>query len=182
MAKHEPCLILNQDYTPLVVISWKRALCLQIIGKEMPGEGVRVIEYYEDDIVESAGGDLFPVPAVAVANRYVKRRRKIALKKRNLLIRDNRSCQYCGEELAPKVATIDHVKPKSHFAKPKEAHTWENTVIACLRCNSRKDDRTLDQAGMKLLSIPHEPDPSKFYTGMSPWSTMPKEWRTYVRA
>lgn len=148
----------------------------------MIGEGVRVIEYYEDDLVESAGGDLYPVPAVAVANRYVKRRRKIALKKRNLLIRDNHTCQYCEKELAPKTATIDHVVPKAHFEYSKDAHTWDNTVIACLRCNSRKDDRTPEQAGMKLLTVPVEPDASKFYTGMSPWTSMPDEWRLYVRA
>ena len=178
--RHKPCLILNQDYSPLTVINWKRAVCLQIIGKEIPGEGIRVVEYYEDDLVKSAGGDFFPIPAVAVTGRYIKRRRKIALKKRNLLIRDKGICQYCGSILLPKTATVDHVKPKSHFSNEKEAHTWLNTVIACLPCNSRKDNRTPEQAGMKLLNVPKQPDIGKFYVGVSPWFDTPKEWKNYI--
>jgi|2_EtaG_2_1085320.scaffolds.fasta_scaffold00016_73 hypothetical protein len=179
--KHQPCLILNQDYRPLLVVSWKRALCLDIIGKEMPGEGIRVISYYDDDYVISAGGDPFPLPAVAVSNRYVKRRRKIALKKRNLLIRDNRSCQYCGEGVQPGKSTIDHVVPKSHFDDPVEAHTWNNTVIACWRCNSSKGNRTPKQANMRLLAVPKEPESGSFYVGLSPWQSMPEEWKDFVK-
>lgn len=181
MPLHKPCLILNQDATPLTVISWKRALCLEIIGKEIPGEGIRVLEYYSDDTVESAGGDEFLIPAVAITCRYVKRKRKIALKKRNLLIRDNRCCQYCGCEMHPKDATIDHVVPKSHFDRKSLAHTWENTVASCLPCNSKKGDKTPKQAGMKLKKEPKEPDPSSFYSGMTPWKTMPIEWEKYVQ-
>jgi len=180
MSLHKPCLVLNTDYRPLHVMDWKRALCLDIIGKEIIGEGIRVIEYYEDDTVMSAGGEEFPIPAVAVAGRYVKRKRKIALKKRNLLIRDEKTCQYCGNEVSGKTSSIDHVRPKSHFQRPKEAHTWENTVIACIRCNSRKDNRTPAQARMPLLKIPHEPDTGRFYAGMSPWRVIPKEWEAYV--
>lgn len=180
--RHKPCLILNQDYRPLLVISWKRALCLEIIGKEMPGEGIRVVSYYDNDHVTSAGGEDFPLPAVAVTNRYVKRRRKIALKKRNLMIRDNHSCQYCGNDLDRGKSTIDHVVPKSHFDDPVKAHTWDNTVIACLRCNSSKGDKTPKQANMRLLTIPKEPDHGSFYTGMSPWASMPEEWKEFVQA
>ena len=50
--EHKPCLVLNQDYSPLSVISWKRAICLDIIGKEIIGEGVRVIERYNDDFIK----------------------------------------------------------------------------------------------------------------------------------
>ena len=64
--KHKPCLILNQDWTPLTVVNWKRAICLGIIGEEMISEGVRIIEWYSDDFVKSSGGDFVKVPAVAV--------------------------------------------------------------------------------------------------------------------
>lgn len=184
--RHKPCLILNADYTPLQVISWKRAICKQIIGKEIPGEGITVIKYYENDVVQSAGGDFFPIPAVAVSNRYINRRRSIALKKRNVLIRDKRICQYCGHEVNPKNATIDHVKPKSHYKTRGEAHKWNNVVIACLECNTKKDNKTPEQAGMKLLSIPKEPDYNSYNVNLysstvSPWhSDVPEEWSVYI--
>ena len=155
---------------------------LECIGQIIPEEGIRVIDYYENDVIVSASGQEFLVPAVAVSNRYVKRRKKIPLKKRNLLIRDSRSCQYCGEELSPKGATIDHVKPRCKFKVKSHAHTWENTVIACYSCNSKKDNKTPEQAGMKLLTVPREPDPNTFYSGMSPWMKSPEEWKDYVRA
>jgi hypothetical protein len=178
--RHRPCLVLNQDYTPLLVINWKRAICLEIIGKEMPGEGISVIEYYDDEYAYAGGGEPFEIPAVAITNRYVHRKRKVALKKRNLLIRDKKRCQYCQKIVAPKEATIDHVVPRSHHKNPKDAHRWDNTVIACLKCNSKKDDRTPEQAGMKLHTKPAEPHGVNFYGGMSPWRQVPKEWKGYV--
>lgn len=181
MTKHKPCLVLNQDYTPLTVISWKRAICLEIIGKEMPGEGITILNHYKDDQVFSAGGQPFEVPAVAVTGRYIKRRRKVKLRKRNLFIRDQGMCQYCSSKLNLKVATIDHVKPKSHFKDSRKSHTWENTVIACSKCNSKKGNRTPEQAGMKLLGKPKEPDAGHFYGYFSTYSTIPEEWRIYVR-
>lgn len=180
MKKHKSCLILNQDYTPLTVISWKRAICLEIIGKEIIGEGIRVIEYYKDDHIESAGGEYFALPAVAVTGRYIKRKRIITLKKRNLLIRDERKCQYCMCNLRPETATIDHVEPKSRFDPVRKAHTWENCVIACSRCNTKKANRNPKEAGMKLIKKPVEPDPSSFYAGLSQWHGIPEEWKIYV--
>lgn len=178
MAIHQPCLILNQDGLPLGRISWQRALCLQIIGKEIPGEGIRILKYYEDDIVMSAGGDFFPVPAVGITNRFIKRPRKINLKKRNLLVRDKRKCQYCGIIVTPKTATVDHVIPRSHFKVQSEAHTWENIVVACKPCNSKKGNRTPEQAGMKLLKQPKAPDPGMFFLH----HPIPEEWKLYVQA
>ena len=177
---HKSCLILNQDYRPLQAISWRRAICLEIIGKEIPGEGIRVIEYYTDDTVTSAGGDIFPIPAVAVTNAFIKIKRSVALKKRNLLIRDRKTCQYCGKVISSNAATIDHVVPQSRFMNRKDAHTWDNTVICCLKCNTQKKDYTPKQAGMKLLKEPRFPDNIESYRGVNPYDSMPSEWQAYV--
>ena len=180
--EHKPCLVLNQDYSPLSVISWKRAICLEIIGKEIIGEGVRVIEWYNDDFIKSSGGedDWIQVPAVAVSNRFVKKKRKIRIKKKNLLIRDNHHCQYCNTKLDNRTATIDHVIPKSRFKSKKESHTWQNTVISCSRCNAKKRDRTPKEANMKLLSVPKKPDMVYFFSRQLASKNMPNEWRLYV--
>jgi 5-methylcytosine-specific restriction endonuclease McrA len=34
---------------------------------------------------------------------------------------------------------------------------WENVVSACYACNSRKGNRTPQQAGMPLLAVPYRP-------------------------
>jgi 5-methylcytosine-specific restriction endonuclease McrA len=177
---HKPCLILNQDWKPLTVINWKRAICLGIIGDEIVGEGVRVVERYTDDSVKTSGGNFIQVPAVAVSNRFVKRRRKIKIKKKNLMIRDGAKCQYCKQELDNREATIDHVIPKSRFTSKKYSHHWENIVISCRRCNSKKGNRTPSEAGMKLLSVPKKPKIAQFYSKMLVSKSIPKEWELYV--
>jgi hypothetical protein len=49
--------------------------------------------------------------------------------------------------------TVDHLVPKHRGGE----FTWENLVCACPKCNSRKGDRTLDEAEMKVKRKPREP-------------------------
>jgi len=153
---------------------------LEIIGNEMPGEGVRVIEHYLDDMVTSGGGQEFYIPAVAVTPRYIKKRKSVPVKRYNVAIRDNSTCQYCNTKLAMNKTTIDHIKPRSSFSNKDDAHTWDNVVIACSKCNTKKGSKTLEQAGMRLLKKPVEPSPNNFISFIS--VDIPEEWRTYVRS
>ena len=120
------------------------------------------------------------VPADAVSKKNEKKKRKIRIKKKNLLIRDNHHCQYCNTKLDNRTATIDHVIPKSRFKSKKESHTWQNTVISCSRCNAKKRDRTPKEANMKLLSVPKKPDMVYFFSRQLASKNMPNEWRLYV--
>lgn len=173
MLYHKPALMLNSDYTPLRIVSWRRAICLSIIGKEIPGEGVRIIKYH-DDYVTSAGGDFFPIPCVIVSNRYIKPK-KPRLSKRNLLYRDDYECQYCGLELGTHNATVDHVVPRKLFKNKSHASSWENMVIACKPCNARKGGRTPEQANMQLNKKPKMVDHYTFW----PHKVLP-EWEEYL--
>jgi 5-methylcytosine-specific restriction endonuclease McrA len=49
--------------------------------------------------------------------------------------------------------TIDHIHPKSRGGKD----TWENLTCSCMRCNTKKGDRTPQEAGMVLYSKPKKP-------------------------
>ena len=49
--------------------------------------------------------------------------------------------------------TLDHVIPKSKGVD----NSWENLVCCCSDCNSKKGDRTPEEAGMSLLNIPKKP-------------------------
>lgn len=156
--KHKPALMLNTDMMPIKVISWKRAICLSIIGHEIPGEGVTILKYY-DDFVYSAGGMKLQIPAVVMTNRFINFKRRIYINKQSLFHRDGATCQYCGIELTFNSATIDHIKPKRLFANKSEANTWENVVLCCWPCNSKKGGKTLDQARMQLRSKPKPANP-----------------------
>jgi hypothetical protein len=61
--------------------------------------------------------------------------------------RDKWLCQYCGEKLTPKNATIDHYIPQSDGGK----HNRDNLRTCCLVCNSIKSGKTFEEAAPFLL-------------------------------
>lgn len=75
------------------------------------------------------------------------------LAREKLLRRDRCTCAYCGECFAEAELTLEHIVPQARGGKS----TWMNLVAACQPCNSRKADRTPEQAGMPLLYLPYAP-------------------------
>ena len=95
-----------------------------------------------------------PVPEVIVLTRYGGvPSRSVVFTRRNLYKRDRNTCQYCGAQPGTKELTIDHVLPRSRGGKSG----WENCVLACVRCNRRKADRTPREAGLRLRCEPRSP-------------------------
>ncbi|GAB4332615.1 MAG: HNH endonuclease [Calditrichia bacterium] len=141
---NQTVLLLNKSYEPLSICNVKRALKLLYLGK------AEVVEQ-NHGLLHSARQTI-SVPSVIRLARYVKvPYKKVILNRRNLLIRDRSTCQYCGKKTPP--LTIDHVVPKQFGGKDD----WENLVIACQSCNHRKGNRTPEQAGMRLLRRPSRP-------------------------
>ena len=134
-------LVLNAGYEPLHRVSVKHAI--KMIVRE-----VAVIEESEEDRMFGN----FPMPKVLRLVKYIKMSWRVSnprFSKRRLFQRDNYECAYCG-----KVATtVDHVVPRCRGGST----VWENTVASCLKCNHKKGNKTLDEAGMKLRFIPVEP-------------------------
>lgn len=94
------------------------------------------------------------VPTVVVLARF----NRVPMKRpkfnsRNLWMRDGGRCQYTGRELKPGEGNIDHVVPRSRGG----ATSWENCVLAARDVNSRKADRTPEEAGLTLRSHPRAP-------------------------
>jgi 5-methylcytosine-specific restriction endonuclease McrA len=76
------------------------------------------------------------------------------MSRRNIAIRDNSSCQYCGVVLETAEYTIDHVLPRARGG----SSVWTNLALACVQCNKRKSDRTRQEAGLTLRQKPLEPN------------------------
>ena len=69
--------------------------------------------------------------------------------------------------------TIDHVLPRAQGG----VSSWENCVLACVACNSRKANRTPEQAQMKLRKKPFRPEWKPMYA----YSTMRIEsWSRFI--
>jgi len=115
------------------------------------------------------------MPEISVCSNYSSiPKSKVKLTRRNLLIRDNYTCQFTKKRVSASNATIDHVIPRSKGGK----NTWENLVIASLEANTRKGDKTLEESGMKLLRKPVEPKWNPIYSFML--TNKPKSWENFV--
>lgn len=80
------------------------------------------------------------------------------LTNRALFRRDHNLCAYCGHQLSADHLTRDHVMPRSRSGPDK----WTNVVTACGGCNKFKDNRTPEEANMKLLYVPYAPSRSEY--------------------
>lgn len=130
--------------------------------------------------VERNGRELsagFPLPLVIRLLYYVKiPHKEIPLSRRNIMHRDNYTCQYCGKRSD---LTIDHVLPRSRGGRD----TWKNVVVACLRCNVMKGCRTPREAHMKLARQPYRPsDFIQFELSKQHYSSREdySQWRKYM--
>ena len=94
------------------------------------------------------------VPTVLVLARFARvPRRRPRFSARNVWERDGGVCQYTGRKLKPSEGNIDHVVPRSRGGTT----TWENCVLAHREVNTRKADRTPQEAGLLLLRQPARP-------------------------
>ncbi|MBK6431977.1 MAG: HNH endonuclease [Anaerolineae bacterium] len=140
-------LVLNASYEPLSVVSVRRAIVLLLKEK---AELVEAAEAYL-----RAEQQAFRVPLVIRLVCYVRipMHLSLPLSRRTVISRDHYTCQYCGCQFGRSDLTLDHVVPRSRGG----ATAWENVVAACRGCNQRKGNRTPDEAGYALLSVPRRP-------------------------
>jgi 5-methylcytosine-specific restriction endonuclease McrA len=159
-----PTLVLNRRWQPVHVTTVVRALVLVWNGSARvvepdeyrlyaweewsrldPPEGAPVVRTSRQplrapEVVCLAGYDRLPVSAVTFSRRNVAKR-------------DHHTCQYCGAQPGWEGITVDHVVPRSQGGPSN----WSNCVAACAPCNTRKADRTPEQAGMTLRRRPTRP-------------------------
>ena len=155
------CVVLNATYEPITIVSSKRALILYLEGKAM------IVEEHPDLVVRSPN-QTFPVPTSIVLKHFVKGRMvfrtKALLTQRNLFIRDQYTCQYCGrykQQLkSSEFLTRDHVLPRHIGGRD----IWENVVTCCNSCNNKKAYHLLEDINMTLLKIPTAPTIFELWT------------------
>ena len=136
-------LKLDSAYKPVGIVSWRDALVLVITEKAY---AVEVYETY----VRSAR-EVFQLPSVIALKKYINIDfLKPVCSRKNIILRDENTCQYCGKEFSSDDLTMDHIVPKAKGGKK----SWKNIVTACKPCNQKKGSRTPEQAGMRLLRVP----------------------------
>ena len=162
-------LVLNYSYEPLQFCSAKRAIIMVFNGRA---------EFIESDgYVVRSPTTTFKLPAVIRVLNLVKRsrRKEIPFSKKNVLRRDNFTCQYCGSN--NNSLTVDHILPKSRGGKSN----WNNVVVACKPCNLKKGNQAPSEKGMRLHKKPSKPETQwpYFQLPSEPTSHL-KIWEKYL--
>jgi len=164
-----PVLVLNASYEPINICAARRAVVLVL-------KGVARAEEVRSHHLRATRAQ-FPVPSVIRLLEYRRiPQRTRALSRKNILLRDRNTCQYCGTVMAAQTLTLDHVVPRSRGGKS----AWENLVACCHACNHHKGDRLASDAGMHLL---REPRPFTLHTSRHLIRMMghsDEKWRKYL--
>ena len=167
-------LALNRAYAPVHVVAVRRAFTLLYKGlaevvsvedgqyqtfdfdrwRELSDAKQAIEELCEwDDWIRTVSFSI-QVPRVIRLLDYDRvPRNAVKFNRRNVFLRDENRCQYCGKKFGNSHLSLDHVVPRSRGGPS----TWDNIVCACLKCNVRKGGRTPQEAGMRLFRLPSRP-------------------------
>lgn len=159
-------LVLNSSYEPLSICDAQKAVLLLFGGKAVP------VTHHPERVICTVSR-CFPLPSIVRLTVFVRLPyKRIVLNRKNILLRDNYRCQYCGRTDQP--LTIDHILPRSRGGE----YSWENLITACPRCNSKKGNRTPREAGMHLLKQPVRPSDLMLLQHLTP--TVSDDWKPYL--
>src|ERR1700757_2091801 len=112
-----PVLVLTASYEPINVCAARRALVLVL-------KGVAMTEEENGHFLHSARVAM-RLPSVIRLLEYRRiPHQSRALSRKNILLRDRNTCQYCATVLPSGELTLDHVIPRSRGG----SSTWENLV------------------------------------------------------
>jgi 5-methylcytosine-specific restriction endonuclease McrA len=158
----------------------EKVLALNIINSEIlePLSWNKWVELPYDDNSEYVRtvNKKIKIPKIIISkNLNFVPRKKVRFTSHNIWRRDNYICQYTGEPLTPKTGNIDHIIPRSRGGKS----TWTNCVLCHKHVNSKKGDKTPQEAGLSLIKQPTEPPslPATFYIN-NPNNI--KEWELFL--
>jgi 5-methylcytosine-specific restriction endonuclease McrA len=168
MYLNQPVLVLNRLWQAVNVCSAKRALILLfqghahvVVGDNDGAFQTFNFNQWQDFSIQQPHSESIRsvsfkirVPRVillVVFDRFPKK--EVKFTRHNIFERDQNTCQYCGSAFDRKDLNLDHVIPRDRGGPT----TWENIVCSCISCNTRKANRTPQEAGLHLIRKPKRP-------------------------
>lgn len=161
---NQSVLVLNRHWLAIHFCNVRRALCLLYSDLARVVDEAHQTHDFQSwrelsqaasspEKIHSPGFSIL-VPQVIMLTRYSRRPpQQVKFSRRNIYLRDSHQCQYCGATPPRDELTIDHVTPRSRGGRT----TWDNVVLACISCNTRKSNRLPDECGMRPRRPPARP-------------------------
>lgn len=171
MIANRKVLVLNKSWQPVSVVTLEKALSKLLATYSDGTPKAKIIDAVHDfanytwedwSKLKPSENELkirtvtavFRVPEIIQYTKYNRPpMHRVSYNRRTIYRRDNYTCQYCGKSKNTNEISLDHVIPRCQGGLT----CWENIVVACTDCNSRKAGRTPEQARMKLLKKPIRP-------------------------
>ncbi|MDM7914507.1 MAG: HNH endonuclease [Candidatus Eisenbacteria bacterium] len=164
MVLSERALVLNRHWSAIGTTTVRSALCLlyREAARAVLPVDCSVHDFESWAALGPADGEPFittvqyrlRVPEVLLLSHYdAIPRRRVTFSRKNIYRRDRYTCQYCGSKPGIEELTVDHIVPRSKGGRT----TWTNCALSCVKCNRRKSNRTLAEAGVRLIREPREP-------------------------
>ena len=179
-----PALVLNADYRPLSYYplslwNWHNAI------KAVFLERVDIVSEY--DTIVSSPSFKMALPSVVALKSYVKPPLYPAFTRFNLFLRDEFTCQYCGDSSfggndqhfsKRNDLTFDHLIPRSRGGRT----TWENVVAACSPCNLVKANKMPHKSGIWPKQAPFRPTMHQLLAAgrLFPPNYLHESWQDYL--
>lgn len=158
-------LVLNQDYQAISLCDPQRAMVLVMMNK------AELVSDLAELKMRSVKLE-FDYPSIIRLSAYVNLPfKKVSLTRHNVFKRDGNKCVYCGSKDR---LTLDHVVPRAQGGRT----IWKNLVTACYKCNSKKGDLSLEEAGMTLKTFPYRPSFIMYISQFS--GHVNEDWKPYL--
>lgn len=156
-------LVLNKHWLAVHICNVRRSLVLlyqdlaRVVTEEYELHSFEswrdISRFARDGVIRTPSFQLI-IPEVIMLTRFAKcPPRQVKFNRRNIYLRDNYACQYCGRTPSRDDLTIDHLVPRSRGGRS----VWQNVVLACTDCNARKGNHLLSECALNLLRRPKKP-------------------------
>jgi len=189
-------LVLNRNFYAIHISDWQKALTLLYTGHARAVDENLVTYDFNDwcelsAMMEKSGRGFvhtsslrIAIPEVIQLTRYDRLpRQEVKFSRRNILEHYNYQCAYCGKKFSkpskltkPDEWNLDHVIPKSRGG----VSNWTNIVLSCIPCNTKKDDKTPEEAGMTLRVKPQRPEWKGAGTLVTGHAPIPVSWQRLI--
>lgn len=188
----KPVLILNKNWDIIRISSFENVISKVFSGNMKIVDGYTFIVYTWNEWIKNftipkdsdtkydyilTKDNRIRFPKVFICTKYNKMPKKeLKINRKNIWIRDKKTCCYCGDKISFSEMTLDHIVPKSKNGKT----TWENVVCCCKKINTKKRNRTPEEAGLKLLYHPYKPKWNPLFSFLLPDDYDP-EWLNFIK-
>ena len=162
-------LVLNASYEAINVCNLRRAM-------KMVFKGTAQTEEVSDLKIHSPSAAMSVPHVIRLVNYVHVPRSVVKFSRKNVLVRDHYTCQYCRGEFPTAQLTLDHVIPISRGG----ATNWENVVTACKKCNNKKGNKMLYETQLKLARQPKTPSILTYLQLNRHFRGCHPSWRKYL--